>query len=32
MNMIRKGQIRWVSGDDLLCQIRFIRKLFDLAT
>jgi hypothetical protein len=32
MNMIRKGQIRWVSGDDLLCQIRFIRRLFDLAT
>ena len=24
MNMIRKGQIRWVSGDDVLCQIRFI--------
>ena len=32
MNMIRKAQIRWVSGDDVLCQIRFIRKLFDLAT
>ena len=32
MNMIRKGQIRWMSGDDVLCQIRFIRKLFDLAT
>ena len=32
MNMIRKGQIRWVSGDNVLCQIRFIRKLFDLAT
>ena len=32
MNMIRKGQIRWVSGDDVLRQIHFIRKLFDLAT
>ena len=32
MNMIRKGQIRWVSGGDVLRQIRFIKKLFDLAT
>src|SRR6202049_1720158 len=32
INMIRKGQIRWVSGDDVLRQIRFIEKLFDLAT
>jgi IS6 family transposase len=32
MNMIRKGQVRWVSGDDVLRQIRFIKKLFDLAT
>jgi transposase, IS6 family len=32
MNMIRKGQIRWVSGNDVLRQIRFIKKLFDLAT
>jgi transposase-like protein len=32
MNMIRKGQIRWVSGGDVLRQIRFIKKIFDLAT
>jgi transposase, IS6 family len=32
MNMILKGQIRWVSGNDVLPQIRFIKKLFDLAT
>jgi transposase-like protein len=32
MNMIRKGQVRWVSGTDVLRQIRFIKKLFDLAT
>lgn len=28
INMIRKGQIRWVSDDDALRQIRFIKKLF----
>src|SRR5665213_881963 len=32
MNMIRKGQVRWVSGTDVLRQIRFIKKLFELAT
>jgi transposase-like protein len=32
MNMIRKGQVRWVSEDDVLRQIRFIKKLFDLTT
>ena len=32
INIIRKGQIRWVSGDDVLRQIRFIKKLFGLAT
>ena len=32
INMIRKGQVRWLSGDDVLRQIRFIKKLFDLAT
>src|ERR1700688_4447290 len=31
MNMMRKGQVRWVSGTDVLRQIRFIRELFDLA-
>jgi hypothetical protein len=29
--MIRKGQIRWVAGDDLPRQIEFIDHLFDLA-
>src|SRR6266700_123856 len=32
INMLRKGQVRWVRGDDILRQIRFIKKLFDLAT
>ncbi len=32
INMLRKGQFRWVSGTDVLRQIRFIKKLFDLAT
>ena len=31
IHMIRKGQVRWLAGDDLLCQIQFIRSLFDLA-
>src|SRR6202047_2977583 len=31
MNMMRKGQVRWVSGTDVLRQIRFIKTLFDLA-
>jgi transposase, IS6 family len=31
MNMMRKGQVRWVSGDDVRFQIRFIEKLFGLA-
>ena len=30
-HMIRKGQIRWVAGNDLLRQIKFIDHLFDLA-
>ena len=32
VNMIRKGQIRWVNGGDVLRQIRFIEKIFDVAT
>ena len=32
IHMIRKGQIRWVAGHDLLRQIQFIDNLFDLAT
>jgi transposase, IS6 family len=31
INIIRKGQVRRVSGADVLRQIRFIKKLFDLA-
>ncbi len=31
MHMIRKGQARWVSGDDIRRQNQFISKLFDLA-
>ena len=28
MHMIRKGQIRWVKGNDVGSQVRFIEKLF----
>jgi IS6 family transposase len=31
VHMIRKGQVRWAAGDDLLRQIHFIDSLFDLA-
>ncbi len=31
IRMIRKGQVRWLAGDDLIRQIRFIDSLFDLA-
>ena len=31
MHMIRKGQARWVSDDDVRKQNQFIDKLFDLA-
>jgi transposase-like protein len=31
IHMIRKGQVRWVGGNDVRCQIRFIGKLFGLA-
>ena len=31
MHMIRKGQTRWVSDDDVRQQNRFIDRLFDLA-
>jgi transposase-like protein len=31
MHMIRKGQARWVGGEDVSKQIRIIHKLFDLA-
>ena len=28
--MIRKGQVRWVSGSDVQQQIQFINQLFDV--
>jgi hypothetical protein len=31
MHIIRKGQARWVSDDDVRQQNRFIDQLFDLA-
>jgi len=31
LDMIRKGQARWVSEDDVRQQNRFIDRLFDLA-
>ena len=31
MHMIRKGQARWISDDDVRKQNQFIDKLFDLA-
>jgi hypothetical protein len=30
MHMIRKGQVRWVSGDDVRRHIQFIQKLFEM--
>src|ERR1700736_3531510 len=27
INMLRKGQVRWVRGDDIFSQIRFVNKL-----
>ena len=31
MHMIRKGQARWVSGNDVRRQIQFIHQVFELA-
>jgi transposase, IS6 family len=31
MHIIRKGQVRWLSGSDLLRQNRFINELFEVA-
>ena len=31
IHMIRKGQVRWVYGNDVRRQIQFIEKLFELA-
>ncbi len=29
--MMRKGQVRWVSGSDVRRQIQFINRLFEVA-
>ena len=31
MNIIRKGQIRWVPKGDVIGQVRFIERLFAMA-
>jgi transposase-like protein len=31
INMIRKGQVRWLNGNDVRRQVQFIEKLFELA-
>ena len=31
VNMIRKGQVRWLAKDDILGQVAFVRRLFGLA-
>lgn len=31
MNIIRKGQIRWVAKDDIIGQIHFIERMFGIA-
>ena len=31
MHMMRKGQVRWVSGSDVRRQIQFINRLFEVA-
>ena len=31
MNMIRKGQVRWVRGNEVRRQVQFIKQLFDVA-
>ena len=30
MNIIRKGQIRWVAKNDVVGQIRFIERMFGI--
>jgi hypothetical protein len=31
MNIIRKGQIRWLAKDDTVGQLRFIERIFGIA-
>jgi len=32
MNMIRKGQVRWLAKGDLVGQVRFIERAFGIAS
>ena len=32
MNMIRKGQVRWLAKDDIARQPAFVERLFGLTT
>src|SRR5215472_8079377 len=31
MNMIRKGQVRWLAKDDIVGQVQFIERAFGIA-
>jgi hypothetical protein len=31
MNMIRKGQVRWLAKDDIVGQVHFIERAFGIA-
>jgi site-specific recombinase XerC len=31
MNMVRKGQVRWLAQDDIVGQVKFIESLFGIA-
>jgi hypothetical protein len=31
MNMVRKGQVRWLANDDFVGQVKFIESLFGIA-
>ena len=31
MNMVRKGQVRWLAKDDIVGQVKFIESLFGIA-
>src|SRR5438270_11733538 len=32
MHMIRKGQVRWLSNDDIAAQVQFIKVIFGVAS
>jgi hypothetical protein len=31
MNMVRKGQVRWLAKDDIVGQVKFIESLVGIA-